>query len=81
MQDLITPATRAAHRATWWVYTGGRDATGGHERIRRIATMRGFWPGYDVTCSCGWESRTGGAIRRSVEDKLWNHRYDAQDDR
>lgn len=74
---LITEATRKAHRATWWVYTGA-SVKGRRERIRRQATMRGPWPGYDVTCSCGWESRTGGATRRSVEDLLWDHRYSAQ---
>jgi hypothetical protein len=41
--------------------------------------MRGTWPGgYDVVCSCGWESRTGGAIRRAVEDELFDHRLGAQ---
>ena len=72
MTSLITPETMAAHRATWFVWAGG-------QKMRREATMRGTW-GYDVTCSCGWESRTGGATRRSVEDMLWDHRYDAQSD-
>jgi len=60
------------HRATWWVYAG-------RERIRRTAQMRGRW-GYDVTCSCGWDSRTGGALRRAVEDMLFDHRLDAKID-
>lgn len=77
MSNLITQETKAAHRATWWVYTGGP----GRERIRRTATMRGRWPGYDVTCSCGWESRTGGATRHSVANDLWDHRYSAQVER
>lgn len=34
--------------------------------------------GYDVKCSCGWESRTGGATRTSVHDALWTHRWDEQ---
>ena len=40
------------HRATWWVYAGD-------ELIRHTAAMRGTW-GYEVKCSCGWQTRTGG---------------------
>lgn len=67
---MITDETLRAHRATWWVYAG-------RDRIRHTAAMRGTW-GYDVTCSCGWETRTGGATRRSVSDDLWAHRFSAQ---
>ncbi|MEQ7008364.1 hypothetical protein ABN028_19505 [Actinopolymorpha sp. B17G11] len=76
MASRITTATLKAHRATWWVYVFDND--GRRTRIRKEARMRGSWPGYDVTCSCGWESRTGGATRRSVEDELWLHRYNVQ---
>jgi len=54
---------------TWWVYAGA-------ERIRRNRTMRGQW-GYDVTCSCGWDSRTGGAVRSYVERLIWEHKWEA----
>jgi hypothetical protein len=57
-------------RATWWVYGTPGDTT---SRIRHSASMRGQW-GYDVTCSCGWDSRTGGALRRYVADILDDHR-------
>ena len=73
LQDMITAETRQAHRATWYVWSGG-------ERIRRTAAMRGSWPGWDVECSCGQGSHTGGAIRARVEEWLWDHRYDAQVD-
>ena len=66
----ITAETKRNHRATWWVYAGS-------ERVRYQATMRGQW-GYDVTCSCGWDSRTGGGTRRYVTDKLEDHRLDGQ---
>lgn len=77
---LLTEETKREHRARWHVYTGGIDPeTGRRERIRWQKTMRGFWPGYDVVCSCGeWESKTGGATRTSVEDALWDHRYEKQ---
>lgn len=67
---LVTDETMREHRATWWVYAG-------RERIRRTARMRGTW-GYDVTCSCGWDSSTGGGTRNYVQDKLDDHRWDAQ---
>ena len=61
--------SNAGHRAAWWVYAGS-------ERIRHNAIMRGAW-GYDVTCSCGWDSRTGGAVRRYVREQLDDHRRGA----
>ena len=81
LNDLLTPATKQAHRAQWSVYTGDRDAQGLPERIRWSSKMRGAWPGFDVACSCGtWESRTGGATRGSVEEELFDHRFGAQTD-
>lgn len=77
MSSLIRKDTKAAHRATWWVLAGW-DNDGRQIWIRREARMRGRWPGFDVKCSCGWESHTGGAVRTSVEEDLWLHRYSAQ---
>lgn len=60
------------HRIRWYVYTGGPN----NERIPRQASMRGRWPaGYDVTCSCGWESRTGGAVQSYVRQLVWEHKH------
>ena len=77
---MLTAETMREHRARWFVYTGGGAYGGTRERIPWQSTMRGTWPGYDVVCSCGWESRTGGATRRSVEDELFDHRLGAQAD-
>ena len=67
----VTPETVRAHRMTWYVYAGS-------QRIRHQATMRGSW-GYDAVCSCGnFDSRTGGAVKRYVDDLVWQHRHDAQ---
>ena len=30
---------------------------------------------WDVTCSCGWESKTGGAIKSYVKDLVENHKW------
>ena len=70
LRSLLTPEIMREHRATWWVYAGG-------QRIRYQKTMRGQW-GYDVTCSCGWDSRFGGGVRSAVEEALGDHRYDEQ---
>lgn len=64
---------KAAHRISWWVYAGG-------ERVRHTATMRGHWPGWDATCSCGWDSRTGGAVRGSIRHEVWMHKWQAEQD-
>lgn len=29
---------------------------------------------WDVTCLCGWESRTGGAIRSCIEEEVFYHK-------
>ena len=68
--DMLTAETLAAHKATWYVWSGG-------QKMRRQATMRGTW-GYDVECSCGSGSHTGGATRGTVEDWLFDHRFSAQ---
>ncbi len=49
----------------WFVYAG-------EEKMRYTSSMRGTW-GYDAECSCGWQTRTGGAVKRSVlEDVKWH---------
>ena len=69
---LISDETMREHRIKWFVYAGGNGQP--LEKIPHTASMRGRWPGWDVTCSCGWESRSGGATRRSVQDMLDDHR-------
>lgn len=71
MSLTITPETMRAHRASWYAYVDG-------QRVPRTSGMRGY-RGYDVVCSCGWDSGTGGGLRRYVEDKLWQHRWEAQE--
>ena len=62
--------TTTAHKVRWFVYTGVD-----RERIPKTATMRGWWPGYDVECSCGWKSETGGAIRSYIQREVWAHKH------
>lgn len=58
--------TRATHRMSWFVYAG-------REKIRRTATMRGQW-GYDVECTCGWKTTTGGATKGYIDNEVWVHK-------
>jgi hypothetical protein len=34
---------------------------------------------WDVTCSCGWESKTGGAIKACVQKEVEAHKYTEHD--
>lgn len=62
--------TTSQHRIRWYVYAG--DAL-----VPREATMRGAWP-CDAKCSCGWESRTGGAVRSHVQHLVNVHKLDVR---
>ena len=70
---LITPETRKAHRATWFVYGGPNG-----ERTRPETGRTYTGCGWDVECSCGFKTVTGAATRGSVEDELWAHRHAEQ---
>jgi hypothetical protein len=59
------PAT--THRITWWVWAGG-------EKLRHTSQMRGTW-GWDASCTCGWQTRTGGAVKAYVANEVWFHKH------
>lgn len=67
---LISKETKRAHRATWFVYGGPHG-----EKIRPARGRKYHRMGWDVTCSCNWESRTGGAAKGSVAALLQDHRH------
>lgn len=60
------------HRMRWFVYAGG-------ERIPRTSTMRGAW-GHDVVCSCGWETKTGGATKSYIDGEIWHHKREVKNE-
>ncbi len=68
----MTTTRTDTHRMTWWAIVPQT-----RERIRRNARMNGGDWGWDVTCSCGWETRTGGAIEAEVRRQIADHRWDA----
>jgi hypothetical protein len=51
----------------WFVYSMG-------VKLPRTSSMRGSWDGYDFECSCGYASKTGGALKSVVSDILDNHK-------
>lgn len=57
------------HSIRWFVVLDGK-------RMPRQSTMRGTW-GYDVTCSCGWDSRVGGGTERYIRRLIWEHKWAA----
>lgn len=66
-------STTVKHRVRWFVWGWDPD-TNVRAKIPRTSGMRGLW-GYDASCSCGWETRTGGATRRSVERYVQRHKW------
>lgn len=59
-----------AHRVRWY----GRD--GSDVRVPRNRHMNGGDWGWDAVCSCGWQTRTGGAIQERIREAIWSHRWD-----
>ena len=58
------------HKISWWVYAGHPSE---RNLIPRVSTMRGSWA-YEAKCSCGWESRTGGALEREIRRQITDHK-------
>lgn len=58
---------RRAHRATWKWTNDGRVWNTGRWGVSVKNT------GFDVTCACGWESATGGAIYVRVREAHMRH--------
>lgn len=49
-------------------------AVWGGQRFPRQKGMLGN--SWDATCSCGWDSKSGGAIEASIKRDVANHRLD-----
>jgi hypothetical protein len=54
-------------KISWWAIPQSG------ERMPRQDSMRGTW-GWDASCSCGWDSRTGGAVFRCVRQMVNEHK-------
>ena len=64
----------AAHRISWWAYAWNNE--GKTEVLPRTRSMkaREGWRSWDVVCSCGWKSRTGGALESYIKREIRIHR-------
>lgn len=47
------------------------------ERIPRNRFMRGGDWGWEAVCSCGWTTRTGGAIEARIREAVADHKHAA----
>jgi hypothetical protein len=63
--------TPSDHRIRWFGIISG---TG--ERVPRNRHMNGGDWGWDAECSCGWQTRTGGAIQERIREAIADHRWD-----
>ena len=68
MRVDLTPEQKREHRISWFVWADG-------EKIPHTSGMRGTW-GHDARCSCGWETRTGGAVKSYVQRLVDDHKFD-----
>jgi len=59
------------HRIRWYVVVDRTPETP-DGLLPRTRGMRGLW-GYEVKCSCGQESHTGGGTMRWLREKVWEH--------
>lgn len=42
----------------------------------RMRNTQGFiHNAYDVECSCGWKTNTGGAIKAYINSEIWDHKF------
>lgn len=47
-----------------------------HGREKEYRSNEVKWgQGYDFECSCGYESRTGGAILSAIQKQIWQHKF------
>ena len=59
-------------RIRWF---GVGSANGVKFREPRNSGMHGRDWGWDATCSCGWDSHTGGAIQERVREAVSDHLF------
>lgn len=55
------------HRIRWYARLDG-------DWIPRNRHMQGGLWGWDAKCSCGWQTRTGGAIQERIRDEVAMHK-------
>jgi hypothetical protein len=65
------------HRIRWFARVSPcEEAPDGY--LPRGPYMAGKDWGWDARCSCGWSSRTGGAIQQRIRDAIAEHKWDVE---
>jgi hypothetical protein len=63
------------HRIRWYArVTPCEDAPNGFLPKQSSMVVSSF--GWDARCSCGWETRTGGAIHARIKESVADHKWD-----
>lgn len=62
------------HKIRHYVYLDPVDRS---TLVPRESTMRGAWP-CEAKCSCGWETKTGGATRHYIKTLVEDHKFDVK---
>lgn len=70
----VNAGAPTVHRIRHYVYGVAGDRS---TLIPRESGMRGPWP-CEAKCSCGWETRTGGAVRSFVDAQVASHKFDVE---
>ncbi len=45
--------------------------------VPRESSMRGSWPS-EAKCSCGWQTRSGGAVESFIDREVDDHKLDVR---
>jgi hypothetical protein len=69
------------HSIHWFVYQNNYDLEGRFvsktlEPRQSFHKPSGGWTGYEAKCSCGWETKSGGAIPASIRREIEEHKWD-----
>jgi hypothetical protein len=64
----------STHRVRWFGVDPSVPFGHPEHLVPRNRHMNGRDWGWDVKCSCGWESRTGGAIEARVREAVEDHK-------
>ena len=62
---LVATDTKA--QIKWFYVVNGR-------KYRMVKGLIGN-TAWDATCSCGWESRTGGGVKSWLDQMVFEHKY------
>jgi hypothetical protein len=69
----------APHRISWWAYAWGMEGPKELMPAKPYMKAREGWRSWEATCSCGWQTRTGGALKTYVGRQVRRHKIEEAD--